>query len=67
MKFVLKVKKFFKRITYYILFFFLMIFILLGTWCIPPKWFEKVANALKAKFNIELVLEDGNREDNNES
>lgn len=47
-----------KRILQYILFSILLIFMLLGGWCMPPKWMEKVISELKAKYTIEKIVED---------
>jgi hypothetical protein len=29
----------------------------MGTWCVPPKWTEKVVQELKAKYLIEMMIE----------
>ena len=47
-----------KRIVQYILFSILLIFMLLGGWCIPPKWMEKVISELKSKYTVEKIVED---------
>jgi len=31
--------------------------VLLGTWCIPPKWTEKMIGELKAKYLTEKIDE----------
>jgi hypothetical protein len=30
----------------------------MGSWCIPPKWIEKVIRELKSKYTVENVIED---------
>jgi len=36
-------------------FFLLLSLVLMGTWCIPPKWTEKVIQELKAKYIVEKI------------
>ena len=52
-----KIKRLTKRIVQYIVFAVLLIFILLGTWCVQPKWTEKVIQELKAKYLVEKLEE----------
>jgi len=47
-----------KTILRYIVFSILLIFILLGGWCVPPKWMEKVINEMKSKYTVEKIVED---------
>jgi len=30
---------------------------MMGTWCVPPKWTEKVIQELKAKYIVEKIEE----------
>jgi len=52
---MLKIKKLLKRIQQHTVFFLLLSLVLMGTWCVPPKWTEKVINELKAKYIIEKI------------
>lgn len=52
-------KKIFRKIYRFIIYFFFSLFVLLGTWCLPPKMFERVLEEIKAKFNTEFVLKKG--------
>jgi hypothetical protein len=54
-KYVQKIKRLAKRFWQYSIFFLLLFIVLMGTWCIPPKWTEKVAQELKAKYIVEKV------------
>jgi len=47
-----------KRLTGFISFSILLVFILMGSWCLPPKWIENVIQELKSKYTVENVLED---------
>jgi len=53
-----KIKKLTKRTTQYIVFSIVLIFVLLGGWCVPPKWMEKVADEIKTKYTVEKIVED---------
>lgn len=52
-----KINRITKRITQYALFVIVLIFMLIGGWCVPPKWMEKVLNEIKAKYSVERILE----------
>ena len=54
---LIKIKKIAKRIRQHIVFFLLLSLILMGTWCVPPKWTEKVIQELKAKYIVEKTEE----------
>ncbi len=54
---LLKIKKLAKRLRQYIVFFLLLSLVLMGTWCVPPKWTEKVIQELKAKYIVEQIEE----------
>ena len=56
-KSLIKIKKLAKRIRQHIVFFLLLSLILMGTWCVPPKWTEKVIQELKAKYIVEKTEE----------
>ncbi|MBT8387338.1 MAG: hypothetical protein KJO12_07985 [Ignavibacteria bacterium] len=58
MKLGKKINRLKGRILQYIVFSILLIFMLLGGWCVPPKWMEKVISELKAKYTVEKILED---------
>ncbi len=58
MKLRKKINRLKKRILQYIVFSILLIFMLLGGWCMPPKWMEKVISELKAKYTVEKIVED---------
>jgi hypothetical protein len=47
-----------KRMVYYTTVTLLLVVVLIGSWCIPPKLFEKVLVGVKAKFNTEIVRMD---------
>ncbi|MFC2119798.1 hypothetical protein ACFLQ4_01870 [Bacteroidota bacterium] len=53
-----KIKRIAKRLLQYTSFSILLVFILMGSWCIPPKWIEKVIRELKSKYTVENVIED---------
>jgi hypothetical protein len=53
-----KVKRIRKRLIQYISFSILLVFILAGSWCLPPKWIEKVIQDLKTKYTVENLIED---------
>jgi len=55
--FLSKIKKFLKRIRQNVVFFIVLSLVLMGTWCVPPKWTEKVVQELKAKYLIEMMVE----------
>jgi len=52
-----KAKKFAAKTRQYAVFFFMLSLVLMGTWCVPPKWTEKVVHELKAKYLIEMMIE----------
>jgi hypothetical protein len=52
-------KRIFKKIYGFVFYFFFSLFVLLGTWCLPPKMFERVLEEIKAKFNTEFILKKG--------
>jgi hypothetical protein len=56
-KYIYKLKRFLKRIWQYSIFFLLLFIVLIGTWCVPPKWTEKVVQELKAKYIVEKLEE----------
>ena len=53
-----KIKGMVKRLTRFISFSILLVFILMGSWCLPPMWIENVIQELKSKFTVENVKED---------
>lgn len=57
---LLKIKKLAKRLRQYIVFFLVLSLVLMGTWCVPPKWTEKVIQDLKAKYIVEKIEEKDN-------
>ena len=56
-KSLIKIKKLAKRLRQYIVFPLLLSLVLMGTWCVPPKWTEKVIQELKAKYIVEQIEE----------
>ena len=56
-KYLLKIKKIAKRFKQNVIFLLLLFIVLMGTWCVPPKWTEKVIQDLKAKYIVEKVEE----------
>ena len=56
--FMSKIKRIVTRLKQYISFSILLVFIFMGSWCLPPKWIEKVIQELKSKYTVENVLED---------
>ena len=54
---LLKIKSFAKRLRQKIFFFLLLSLVLMGTWCIPPKWTEKIIKELKEKYKVEKIEE----------
>ena len=54
---LLKIKRFAKRLRQNILFFLLLSVVLMGTWCVPPKWTEKIIQELKEKYKVEKIEE----------
>ncbi|MBT8379600.1 MAG: hypothetical protein KJN64_10230 [Ignavibacteria bacterium] len=52
-----KIKKYANRFKQNVVFLFLLFIVLMGTWCVPPKWTEKVVQELKAKYIVEKVEE----------
>ncbi len=56
-KYLLKIKKFAKRFKQNVIFLLLLFIVLMGTWCVPPKWTERVVQELKAKYIVEKVEE----------
>ena len=56
--FTSKIKRIGKRFLQYISFSIVLVFILMGSWCLPPKWIEKVIQDLKSKYTVENVIED---------
>lgn len=57
MKISKKLKKLKRRFLQYIVFSILLIFMLVGGWCVPPKWMEKVMSELNAKYTVEKIIE----------
>ena len=57
MKLRRKIKRLTKRAVQYIVFSILLVFMLLGGWCVPPKWMEKVIAELKSKYTVEKIIE----------
>jgi hypothetical protein len=45
------------RIKQYAVFFLVLSLVLMGTWCVPPKWTEKIVQELKEKYLIEKLEE----------
>ncbi len=58
MKLRRKINRIAKRITQYVVFTIILIFMLLGGWCVPPKWMENVMSEFKAKYTVEKIVED---------
>ena len=58
MKLRKKINRLKRRILQYIVFSILLIFMLLGGWCVPPKWMENVMSEFKAKYTVEKIVED---------
>ena len=56
--FTSKIKRIVKRLSQYAAFSILLVFVLLGSWCLPPKWIEKVILEIKSKYTVENVIED---------
>lgn len=56
-KYLFKVNKYAKRLKQYVIFFLVLTLVLMGTWCVPPKWTEKVIQELKAKYLVEKLDE----------
>jgi hypothetical protein len=56
--FTSKIKRIGNRFLQYISFSIVLVFILMGSWCLPPKWIEKVIQDLKTKYTVENVIED---------
>ena len=56
--FTSKIKRFAKRLLQYIRFSIVLVFVFMGSWCVPPKWIEKVIQDLKSKYIVENVIED---------
>ena len=56
--FTSKIKRFAKRLLQYIRFSIVLVFVLMGSWCVPPKWIKKVIQDLKSKYIVENVIED---------
>jgi sensor histidine kinase regulating citrate/malate metabolism len=54
---LLKIKKLAKRFKQNVIFLLLLFIVLMGTWCVPPKWTEKVVQELKAKYIVEKLEE----------
>jgi hypothetical protein len=57
-KFRIKIRRITKRLIQYISFSVLLVFILMGSWCLPPKWMEKVIQELKSNYTVENVIEE---------
>lgn len=57
-KIKVKIVRGLKAIRFWSYFTVLLIFMLVGAWCIPPKWFERVLEEIKAKYTVEKILED---------
>jgi hypothetical protein len=47
-----------RRMIYYSMVTLLLVVVLIGSWCIPPRLLEKVLLGVKAKFNTEIVRMD---------
>jgi hypothetical protein len=47
-----------KTIRFWSYFTLLLILMLLGAWCLPPKWFENILNEIKAKYTVEKIIEE---------
>ncbi len=47
-----------KTIRFWSYFSLLLILMLLGAWCLPPKWFENILNEIKAKYTVEKIIEE---------
>jgi len=56
-KYLYRIKKYAKRLKQYMIFFLVLTLVLMGTWCVPPKWTEKVLQELKAKYLVEKLEE----------
>ena len=52
-----KIKTYTKRFKQNVVFLLLLFIVLMGTWCVPPKWTEKVVQELKAKYIVEKINE----------
>ena len=47
-----------KVLKFYSYFTVLLILMLLGAWCLPPKWFENVLEEIRAKYTVEEIIEE---------
>jgi len=56
-KYLVKIKRNAKRFKQNVIFFLVLILVLIGTWCVPPKWTEKVIQELKEKYLVEKLDE----------
>jgi len=52
-----RIKRMLKTIRFYTYFSILLVFVFLGSWCLPPKWFKNVLEEIKAKYTIEKIIE----------
>jgi len=53
-----KIKCMLKTLKFYTYFSILLVFVFLGSWCLPPKWFENVLEEIKAKYTVEKIIND---------
>jgi hypothetical protein len=59
----MKIRRGFNTFKFYTYFSLVLIFVYLGSWCLPPKWFENIIRELKAKYNVEKIIEDDNKKE----
>ncbi len=52
------IRRIVRRLIYYSMVTLLLVVVLIGSWCIPPRLLEKVLLGVKAKFNTEVVRMD---------
>ena len=52
-----RIKHMLKTIRFYTYFSILLVFVFLGSWCLPPKWFENVLEEIRVKYKIEKIIE----------
>jgi hypothetical protein len=48
---------FLKRVRILVVYTLLGLFMIMGSWCLPPKMIEKVIKNIGAKHNIEFVVD----------
>ena len=53
-----EIRRLIKRVVYYSTVSLLLVVVLIGSWCIPPRLLEKVLHGVKAKFKTEIVRMD---------